>query len=351
MDEWCTIESDPGVFTELIEKFGVKGVSVEEIYSLDPDVQKLGLSYGFVFLFKYKNESDSRTILSYQDSPPNLFFAKQVIQNACATQAILSVLLNAEDVQLGETLCSFKTFTAEMDPESKGHVIGSSDVIREAHNSFSRPDSFVVDDSKHNNEKGDAYHFIAYVPFKGSVYELDGLKDGPILLGHIESGEKWWQVAKPAIQNRMDRYSASETHFTLLTICSQRTLELEKQISLLAADREVLDAALQGGSNSIIVLSDGTTAGGESGKDLRAARTEVENEMSRLRSEITDEEHKQQMRRAENVRRKHNFLPLIVELLRQLAAKGKLEGLLAEARQRVSAEGRARSAASNVGTK
>ena len=57
---WCTIESDPGVFSELIETFGVRDVAVSEIYSMDDISSK---SYGLIFLFKYQGEMDPRPTL------------------------------------------------------------------------------------------------------------------------------------------------------------------------------------------------------------------------------------------------------------------------------------------------
>jgi ubiquitin carboxyl-terminal hydrolase L5 len=115
---------------------------------------------------------------------PDLFFARQVITNACATQAILSVLLNVDGIEIGDKLNEFKEFTQAFDAEMKGEAISNSDMIKEAHNSFARPEPFGIDESKKpTSGKGDAYHFIAFVPFKGTVYELDGLKGGPISIG------------------------------------------------------------------------------------------------------------------------------------------------------------------------
>lgn len=134
--------------------------------------------------------------------------------------------MNSSEIDLGERLSEFKAFTLAFDSECKGLAISNSDMIREAHNSFARSDPFVLDDSKAPTGKGDAHHFIAFVPFQGSVYELDGLKSGPIKLGDCNDFS-WLDVARPAIEERMARYSASETHFVLLSLGPKKSTMLE----------------------------------------------------------------------------------------------------------------------------
>lgn len=131
---WCTIESDPGVFSELIARFGAPSIGVDEIYTLDSLLSgELDGSnvYGLIFLFKWARENDTRPTLSSDDAP-SLFFARQVVTNACATQAILSVLLNApvSDDELGANLAELKNFSLCLDYESRGFALGESTVLR-----------------------------------------------------------------------------------------------------------------------------------------------------------------------------------------------------------------------------
>lgn len=81
----------------------------------------------------------------------------------CATQAILSVVLNAglDAEQLGSTLAEFHSFTASFPPTLKGEAIASSDDIRKAHNAFSRKDAFLHESSlRLPTGDEDVFHFV-----------------------------------------------------------------------------------------------------------------------------------------------------------------------------------------------
>lgn len=55
VEDWLELESDPGLFTMLLENIGVKGVQVEDIYDLTEEIKEE--VFGFVFLFKWRDES------------------------------------------------------------------------------------------------------------------------------------------------------------------------------------------------------------------------------------------------------------------------------------------------------
>lgn len=88
---------------------------------------------------------------------------------------------------------------------SLGHVLSSSDRIREVHNSFARSSPFSMDPSAFpEREKEDAYHFVAYLPVNGVLYELDGLRRTPVMHAAVE--HDWLVQARETIEARIATY-------------------------------------------------------------------------------------------------------------------------------------------------
>eukprot|EP00944_MAST-04C_sp_MAST-4C-sp1_P015478 g15478.t1 len=302
--DWCTIESDPGVFTELIHSLGCTDVQLEEVISLDSlPAETLGL----VFLFKFKKElyaNDTRHGIS-SEANRSVYFAKQTIQNACATQAIINILLNSKGIVLGDVLQNFKEFTSTLPYDIRGDMIGQQELIREKHNSFARNDPFVSAEDKRDNDKdkGDAFHFVAYAPVNGNVYELDGLRDGPILINSVGENQNWIDIAKVEIQRRIGQFDSAEINFNLMALVKNKSKaakaelvrvesaidQLKNKDSLSKADEEILQVK--------------------------------QNRKAELESTIQAEQVKFADYAKENKRRVHNYIPFIIRTMQAMANK------------------------------
>uniref|UniRef100_A0A182SNP1 Ubiquitin carboxyl-terminal hydrolase n=2 Tax=Neocellia TaxID=44535 RepID=A0A182SNP1_9DIPT len=212
-DGWLELESDPGLFTLLMEDFGVKGVQVEEIYDLQKNLE--GQVYGFIFLFRWIEERRARRkivettdiYVKDEDAVNNIFFAQQVVPNSCATHALLSVLLNCSDIDLGLTLSRLKVHTKGMSPENKGWAIGNTPELACAHNSHAMPQARRRMDRNSGVSTGrftgEAFHFVSFVPIDGRLFELDGLKPFPMDHGPWGEKEAWTDKFRRVMSDRL----------------------------------------------------------------------------------------------------------------------------------------------------
>ncbi len=173
----------------------------------------------------------------------------------------MSILLNNPSIKLGETLSNFRDFTQHFPSDLKGEAISNSDVIRDVHNSFARADPFQSDETKVATEDDDVFHFVAYVPVDGKLYELDGLQPAPICHGDcpmdqwIDSGNlipvyllcvsiNPWSAVKPIIQERIAGYASSEIRFNLMGVIKSRLSVYQEQLSQ-AQDEETIQELQQ----------------------------------------------------------------------------------------------------------
>lgn len=144
-ETWNEVEADPVVFTSLVERLGVTGIKVIELYELESCPVET-IYYGVIFLFpwtgkvvhRYKRKKIDQSSSSSEEEEEeenSIFFAKQMIPNSCGTHAVLSIVLNCEQIQIGELLTQYKMNTQGMSPEDRGWAIGNIPEIFEAHHS------------------------------------------------------------------------------------------------------------------------------------------------------------------------------------------------------------------------
>lgn len=189
-----------------------------------------------------------------------MWFANQTTDNACATLALFNIIMNAKHIKLGERLQAFKEQSSDLTPALKGHELCNTTWIRSIHNQFARrldllnaelclsnaeeeqrkrkpaPSRFHAAKKQRKTKKplsGAAYHFVAYVPVDGEVYQLDGLEKAPVSIGKIDpqDAEEWTAVARPYIEARMLQYEDQQLQFNLLAVCGSPLSQLRHELA------------------------------------------------------------------------------------------------------------------------
>lgn len=299
---WCLIESDPAVFREIIQTVGVKGVSVEDLIMLDSSMlEQYEHVYGLVLLFKWQSSEQASPLGTVVKDAP-VFFAKQVIHNACATLAIMNTLCNYPDqVELGPKVQRYLSFCQELDPEMRGSLLDSFDELREAHNSFAPQSAFTKDGP--SPKDADVYHFASFVYRHGHIWELDGMQEGPLQCREATDAN-YREALVEVVQRRIDDIAAKDTtgagqgiSFSLMTIVDDPVTVLEKKIAALRAEEKPTTALEEELAEMLLLRK----------KDKEA-----------------------------NVRRRHDYNAMIVALLKSLAERGKLEKMVAEVQAKAS---------------
>lgn len=255
---WLELESDPGLFTLLLEDFGVKGVQVEEIYDLHKPLDSQ--VYGFIFLFRWIEERRSRrkvveqTEIFVRDEEVvnNIFFAQQMVPNSCATHALISILLNCPNIYLGETLSRLKAHTYGMSPENKGWAIGNTPELACAHNSHAMPQAKRRLDKSSSVSTGrftgEAFHFVSFVPINGRLFELDGLKPYPIDHGPWNENGDWTEKFRSVMAERLGISAGEQYHdirFNLMAVVPDRRLAITHKLKMLKTNKQIVLDALQ----------------------------------------------------------------------------------------------------------
>ncbi|KAI4202571.1 MAG: hypothetical protein LQ350_002514 [Teloschistes chrysophthalmus] len=240
-----TLTRDPVAPATVEDRLRWKGFC--EIESEPASYLTLQPVYGLVFLFKWRAEDPDK---QEQICPEGIWFANQVrrhdyllpaaakdsqtAKDACASVALLNIVNNIPEIELGENLRQFKNFTTDFTPSLRGDAISNFDFVKAIHNSFARKMDMLNADlqlkndalprrkakTKGTDDEDAGFHFIAFVPIQGNVWKLDGLERQPQKLGPI-IGRDWLVQVAPEIESRMAQYGDDQIEFAVLALVKE----------------------------------------------------------------------------------------------------------------------------------
>ena len=308
MEEWFPIEKSPEVFTQLINNLGVKGIHVEEILSFDSLENSNNPIYGLIFISKYiKNIIETPNIISNYD---------KVLENQNATQALLSIILNNEDkIEIGQNLKEIKLNMNEMDYIKKGIFLSNCEILKKEHNKFK------ILETNSNDEDDDIYHFVTFIHFKNAIYEIDGLREGPILIEENIEFKDWISKVIPYLKEKINLFSNNEIKFNLMALTPDKLEILKANKESLLVQKNFIEEKIKG-NEEISKEKIFEELNGMNKEQLEKRLEKIETEINDCNNGINIEKMKINKYKEEKERRQFNYNPLIFELLKIMGENG-----------------------------
>jgi ubiquitin carboxyl-terminal hydrolase L3 len=228
--KWFPLESNPELVNEYIRKLGFNtqlGYEFVDVFSTEDWALQMIPQPVLAVIMLYPL---TKVQLDHKDDPkqvqtnnPDVWFTKQRIGNACGTVGLLHSLLNAPE--------SFRDATIH--PDSWLARFGADTLSSQTNTPVQRAERLEGDSeiasfhdqatSSSTNKTGRGQledqlitHFVSLVHVKGSLYELDGRKEGPVCHGPT-SPETLLQDACKVVKTFMDR-DPLELRFTILAL-------------------------------------------------------------------------------------------------------------------------------------
>ncbi|KAF7495332.1 Ubiquitin carboxyl-terminal hydrolase isozyme L3 [Sarcoptes scabiei] len=218
---WNPLESDPETMTEYLQLISMTPYRLIDVPSVDL-AEELGIFnqniFAYIFLFPMIKHKKLGTI-EIDGCANGLFFMKQFIHNSCGSIALLHAYFNSispkEFVQ-DSLLHTFYYENCSKDPDSIGKAFAEGEDFKKTHHEMSLLGQSHVPtgDDLENID----LHFVAFVPFKNNIYELDGREDGPI--NHGSTTSQTFKSDCLAIIKKYMLQNPESYNFSILALCS-----------------------------------------------------------------------------------------------------------------------------------
>lgn len=354
---WLVLRSTAKSLNNVLRNLGVTGLRVHQIYN--SEVHPEWRVKCFILLYKWAPERGdllrwnpealSRPCVNNQrrtleddsgivQDNDQVLFSCQSMDNASATQALVMAVLNITDDQfendndtirfsLGDDLSRLKAYVQPMDPIVRSAAISSSLAVRNAHNKAAReqpgghPDLLDEDGKLQSIALADEFWmYTVYIPgFRGAcLHQLHGIADEPETL-FLDDKESWASAALHAIQKKVVTLQDHNTPFFAFAVTSD-----SKRQNLTRPPRKMKMAGSDGDETESSSDRDSSQRDGSSAENRNSSQ-DVDSDRQDTMDEPDQEAVKDEV---ERIRATHNYDTFIIEMMKLMASRGDLNGLI-----------------------